>query len=96
MLSEDLATFMKCLKPYQTKGHGIRSANTYWVKHVFEDTFGHYMIELSFVEALLALSDGWLIKKTTRPTRDSNPALLPWCLNIKSRDVEKMRKTYGR
>jgi hypothetical protein len=78
----DLKTFMEALKPHQTKGHGVNSANTYWLKHVFENHFGHYMTEEDFVEAILALSEGWIVKKNTRSTSIHNPMQKPWVLNV--------------
>ena len=81
-LPNDLKTFMQALKPHQTKGHGLNPANTYWLKHVFQDYFGHYMTEEDFVEAILALSEGWIVKKNTRSTSIHNPMHKPWVLNV--------------
>lgn len=90
----DLKIFMEALKPYQTKAHGLKCANTYWIKHLFEDHYGHYMLEEDFVKAILALSDGWIVKKIIHPTRDVDLRIFFLCLNVNSRKVDNLRKTW--
>ena len=87
----DLKTFMEAVKPHQTKGHGVDSANTYWLKHVFEDYFGHYMTEEDFVEAILALSEGWIVKKNTRSASIPNPMQRPWVLNLSQKGIRSVK-----
>jgi len=84
---DDLKIFMQALRPHQTKCRGVGSANTYWLKHVFADHFGHYMTEEYFVESVLALEEGWIIKKTKRPVRFNNSMHKPWLLNVTRKSV---------